>query len=629
MMDLSKAAKDPSKAAKDSARAVAKEKQLGRPRRILKRAQRVDIGPEPQYLVPLRGGEELPVTGVLEVRVVRGSIEVWGARLHASAKFHRIVAPPWSSLPCIRALRLQALKGQEELESGDVQEFLKAHQWPVVLCIKLVSCAAEGGDADGLAPLRASLLPAIEQPRLQAHRAWPSLVDRFCETVVSGGERPPVLLVTGPRNVGKSSCCRYLVNALISKVGEVCFLETDLGQPELTTPGLVSLHHIRRPLLQFSQPASDDNKCIASYFAGSVTPAVHPELYTKCVRAAFAAYMELRQRSGRSLPLVVNTHGWNTGLGLELVRAIHGAVRPQLVLRLQPLTDRSAGTWSDWRRLPVEDESAGGPPSKRRRSMLARCGPLAQGLDAAAGVAREDHSSVLVDMQQVPRSSANTMVRGMASTAPDMRWLRFACHFRRDLDPCVPPTSICLRHFFAPLPRVRLCLRRVQFGTIPGALLPSEVEAAFTGLVVALCCVAPEGCSGSEFDKLGEDQPAKTLSEPAIPEGLGPSALSLAGRLAECITVAFVHSFDNECGDVIVYPADAQAPLDRVNAVIRGEITWEPHSVRGQYVTGELQDSIGVSPLQPYCSSWVLEGLAAGARTQSMRRDLRRGNSRW
>merc|ERR1740121_1638651 len=91
-------------------------------------------------------------------------------------------------------------------------------------------------------------------------------------------------------------------------------------------------------------------------------------------------------------PCVLTTRG---GIGLELVRIIHSAVRAQVVIRIQASPVGHKG--------PAEEDDAANP-AKRRRSMLARCGPLANSLEELAGVKREeDHSSILIDMQQVSR----------------------------------------------------------------------------------------------------------------------------------------------------------------------------------------------------------------------------------
>merc|ERR1740130_655962 len=96
------------------------------------------------------------------------------------------------------------------------------------------------------------------------------------------------------------------------------------------------LHRIREPILQVPQTEQHRHECVAAYYSGASTPAVNPILYIKCVRAAFDAYLELIGQSGDKLPppLIVNTHGWVTGMGIELVRTILAITRPQLVLRI-------------------------------------------------------------------------------------------------------------------------------------------------------------------------------------------------------------------------------------------------------------------------------------------------------
>lgn len=81
------------------------------------------------------------------------------------------------------------------------------------------------------------------------------------------------------------------------------------------------------------------------------------------------------------------------------------------------------------------------------------------------------------------------------------------------------------------------------------------------------------------------------------------------GAAARCIAFAFVHAFDTVRGEVVLIlpagEASRAAALAETTVVVRGDLTWEPHSVKGQLV--ELGDDV-LSPLQPYCSAWMLEG---------------------
>ena len=63
-----------------------------------------------------------------------------------------------------------------------------------------------------------------------------------------------VYAVAGSKNFGKSTFARQLVNSLLNDHAEVGYLDTDLGQPEFTVPGmkhyfcLLTLLHRKNPL---------------------------------------------------------------------------------------------------------------------------------------------------------------------------------------------------------------------------------------------------------------------------------------------------------------------------------------------------------------------------------------------
>ena len=167
---------------------------------------------------------------------------------------------------------------------------MEARKWPVILSLRL----SPGNARSQLSRLRELLSSPEERLRLRAHRAWPSLVEHFVNHCIHGSslENPAVLLVMGAKGVGKSTCCRFLVNRLLSHVPEVYFLETDLGQPELGPPGVITLHRIRRPLLTVPHAEQHRHERIKAFFAGAATPATHPALYTASVAAAFESYCE-------------------------------------------------------------------------------------------------------------------------------------------------------------------------------------------------------------------------------------------------------------------------------------------------------------------------------------------------
>merc|ERR1740129_2449153 len=136
---------------------------------------------------------------------------------------------------------------------------------------------------------------------------------------------------------------------------------------------------------------------------------VHPVLYMQCVRAAFDEYLAVCKRhNGRVPPLIVNTHGWDTGLGLELTRTILGMVRARLLVRLVDASDvaKQAAAEAAAATIQVgevddddEDGAVQAPPFKRRRTRLARCGPVSLALAATASNKTWDRSDcVLVEV---------------------------------------------------------------------------------------------------------------------------------------------------------------------------------------------------------------------------------------
>lgn len=530
----------------------------------------------------------------------------------------------------IRALRSCEADHPEDCE--EFRQFLAEHRWPVVLCLRSVRMTVEacnGEEASEEDLVRHALTQPSTHLRLRAHRAWPSITARFLSTATSmnaGAQKPtqapPAFFVMGAKGVGKSTCCRFIINKLLNDCSEVCLLETDIGQPELSPPGLVSLHRLRKPLLQVPHAEQNAHECIVAFFAGAVTPSVNPALYVKCVKSAYDAYLQLyraAKQSGRSAPpLVINSHGWVNGLGLELTRTIIKLTEPLLLLRLRHAAPRDAQAAAqakssehgalrqiDEDGLGVADSpqakrkhsSSGSRPAKRRRGTLARCGPLASKLFEAAGldVQAPSASYVLVDAESSFKALASAPKAGLAAT--EMRWLRFQSYFRPETDPCQRPKASTTQDFFRLVPRLHLPLAQLRFGQVQGGLVGSEVEAAFTGAVVAIC------------------------RSPSVPAPDAPLAIWEASDTPlQCIAMAIVHSFDFKRGHIcLLGPKLESSARQEINVILRGDIAWEPHSTKGLLIDVDV-----TTPIQPYCCSWLLEGLGSGARVQSTRGNLRR-----
>lgn len=163
-------------------------------------------------------------------------------------------------------------------------------------------------------------LPTMISPQ------WKIVSESVVHEICTGGSSA-VVACLGPKGVGKSTLSRHVANGILSKLGAVCWLDLDCGQPELTAPGMVSLTILRVPLLgppQLHQASGAEfpgapSVPICSSFIGDTSPQSDPDAYVAGALRCLNAWQDLGEDKP---PLVVNTSGWVKGLGLELTDEI-------------------------------------------------------------------------------------------------------------------------------------------------------------------------------------------------------------------------------------------------------------------------------------------------------------------
>ncbi|POM68466.1 hypothetical protein PHPALM_15370 [Phytophthora palmivora] len=171
---------------------------------------------------------------------------------------------------------------------------------------------------------------------------WQSTVDKLqANLLTEENSTSQKIVVCGGKGVGKSTFCRYLVNRLLAKFGTVAFLDTDLGQSELTPSGLVALHALTTPLL--GPGFSHMKNPIRSFFCGNTNPGNDPLYYMKAVKSLLRLY-EVKfgnQNSNTSnprVPLVINTDGWIKSMGHDLLCNVIQETNPDHVVQLVAAT---------------------------------------------------------------------------------------------------------------------------------------------------------------------------------------------------------------------------------------------------------------------------------------------------
>lgn len=296
-------------------------------------------------LCGLQLGESIVVRGLCNVRVVRGSITVAGARLDAHA------APFALRVPDVHpAAPIVAVDG------APADGPFAAH--PVVVRLENARCGLEqlgrvcplaGMDPFAMECWRPAYTFVLERERdgLHVPRAWADQLAALVEAAAA----PLAVVVRGAKNTGKSTFAQLILHALLTAPGrsQVAFLELDPGQPTFGPPGLLALHVLDAA---YESGVWAPSWCTArmpvrAHHLGDVTPRDDPARYVAAARDLIEYFREELQygvvgahgppalrRGAAPMPLVVNTHGWVKGLGLDLLGHVCAALAPTHVVDL-------------------------------------------------------------------------------------------------------------------------------------------------------------------------------------------------------------------------------------------------------------------------------------------------------
>ncbi|GLI68858.1 hypothetical protein VaNZ11_013403 [Volvox africanus] len=174
-------------------------------------------------------------------------------------------------------------------------------------------------------------------PSMLVSKEWAQAIEDVCSAACLGV--PVVVAVLGAKGMGKSSLARLVANRLLDECPTVAFLDTDVGQPEFTPPGLLSLHLMQPGSPVVGPPHAHSRQPWASRFVGDVSSEHDPQLYLIAVQALYASYWNWAQglvAGGAAWPpLVVNTHGWVKGLGFDLLTQLLRVTAPTHIIQIR------------------------------------------------------------------------------------------------------------------------------------------------------------------------------------------------------------------------------------------------------------------------------------------------------
>lgn len=306
------------------------------------------------------------VKGHFNAKVLNGNAEVLGYTLEEDPeKIHSIYSPRGYSLLCIRSLRRNSPTNKSPVlglqksgldcdqnllkskSSTNTILLLQSQNWRTAdyinrlfpsnilrreLCAPL-SWNQEDRNAfeDLCSKLNISLILQgatfkarfYEQPDI-----WKMITQQFLDLVSS--KEYFRLLFCGGKGVGKSTLLRYTVNRLLKECGSVLVLDFDPGQPEFVPSGCVSATLVSTPLL--GPNFTHLQESLYCYFVGDVDITVDPNRYVQsCIRLLNDCRMQPKLMS---TPMIINTMGFTTGIGMDVMLDVIRLSQPTHVIQL-------------------------------------------------------------------------------------------------------------------------------------------------------------------------------------------------------------------------------------------------------------------------------------------------------
>ncbi|XP_066346685.1 polynucleotide 5'-hydroxyl-kinase NOL9-like [Miscanthus floridulus] len=183
----------------------------------------------------------------------------------------------------------------------------------------------------------------LEEEAAQREREWEEAAEAVAYDSCTWP--PPVVAVCGPGNSGKSAFSRLLLNTLIERYKKVGYLDIDVGQPEFTPPGFVSLHVFEEKpkdltILYLCNP----KRC---FFFGDICAKRNPKLLLTYIFGLHDYFLqefyclgEVENPKKSAIPLVINTSGWVKGTGLQVLTEMLKYVSPSHVIRVSTTVER-------------------------------------------------------------------------------------------------------------------------------------------------------------------------------------------------------------------------------------------------------------------------------------------------
>eukprot|EP00607_Mallomonas_marina_P002237 CAMPEP_0182439140 /NCGR_PEP_ID=MMETSP1167-20130531/86253_1 /TAXON_ID=2988 /ORGANISM="Mallomonas Sp, Strain CCMP3275" /LENGTH=405 /DNA_ID=CAMNT_0024632771 /DNA_START=29 /DNA_END=1243 /DNA_ORIENTATION=- len=152
------------------------------------------------------------------------------------------------------------------------------------------------------------------------------------DVALANSENGPRIMVVGRTDSGKSTISRILASYAVRLDRNPIYVDTDVGQGSVTVPGALCAVPLDKSCLSVEEGFSLSTPLV--YYFGHTSPRDHIELYKHFVTilAERVAQRLEKDSDARAAGLVVNTCGWVTEMGYDLLLHVAAMFSVDVVL---------------------------------------------------------------------------------------------------------------------------------------------------------------------------------------------------------------------------------------------------------------------------------------------------------
>lgn len=223
----------------------------------------------------IREGKNILLVGDLEIKVIDGLVEVFGA----------------------------------EFKSGDTISIERLTSAPLI-AIEDSDIEVEFGEEGYISESRIKLIP----------EEWKKAVEKIKE--LPKGSK---IFVCANVDAGKSGFICYLANKIVAENKRIAIIGADTGQSEMNPPTTIGLAFVEKPIIHLS-----NLEYTSAWFVGSTSPA-------GMLQRSIVGVIKMVNEAIKKDPdmIIINTTGWVHGAGRELKETKIIAVDPDFVVILE------------------------------------------------------------------------------------------------------------------------------------------------------------------------------------------------------------------------------------------------------------------------------------------------------